>query len=166
LQGELPDEVAALKYIQVLNLFDNSVGGTIPSGLGSLAELRLLDVEQNALTGRAFVDLSGAVAIESYGNGLVGTIPSTIGALPNLGTLDAGGILPRSLNCSKALTPATNLDCSTHRVPLLVQQQPHGNYPRPRANKLEATAASLQHAHRLHSERLVLQHRLAGDPVG
>jgi hypothetical protein len=122
LQGEVPDEIAALIHIRVLNLLDNSIGGTIPSGLGSLAELRLLDVEQNALTGRAFVDLSGAVAIESYrvsfnklagsvpdleanptltevwaaGNGLVGTIPSSIGALPNLGMSDTGGILPRS----------------------------------------------------------------------
>jgi hypothetical protein len=113
LQGELPDEIAALRSLAELNLFDNRIGGTIPTALGALANLRLLDVEQNLLTGQAFVDLSGAVAIESYrvsfntltgtvpdlganpslkevwaaANRLAGTIPSSVAAMPSLGTL-------------------------------------------------------------------------------
>ncbi|MGA1438064.1 MAG: hypothetical protein ACO35F_11355, partial [Ilumatobacteraceae bacterium] len=63
-------------------IFDNSVGGSIPDVLVELSNLKLFDVEKNALSGPAFVSLDGASSLESYrvsSNPLSGTIPDLSG---------------------------------------------------------------------------------------
>lgn len=93
------------------DIFENAVGGTIPSVISQLPSLKLFDIEKNTFTGPAFIDLSGST-LESYrvsfnklsgtvpdltatptlrevwaaDNTLSGTIPASIGVLSDLGT--------------------------------------------------------------------------------
>lgn len=64
--------------MKLLSLFKNKIGGRIPNVLNSFTSLELFDMEDNLLTGPAFVDLTGLDKLESYRvsiNQLSGTIP-------------------------------------------------------------------------------------------
>ncbi len=77
-----------------LVLDDNNLTGTLPAGLGSLAELRRLVLDGNSLTGRIPPDLGnlGRLTILNLrGNSLAGSIPAQLGALASLDTLDLFG---------------------------------------------------------------------------
>ncbi|KAL0370878.1 UNVERIFIED_CONTAM: Receptor-like protein 54 [Sesamum angustifolium] len=50
-QGEIPDAIGDLSYLQVLNLSHNTFAGTIPKSLGNLTQLGSLDLSTNQLTG-------------------------------------------------------------------------------------------------------------------
>lgn len=70
--------IRALPALQRLEFYANSVRGSIPTILNKLSNLNFLDVEQNKLTGPAFVDVTGLTKLSSYRvslNELTGTIP-------------------------------------------------------------------------------------------
>ena len=97
-----------------IDMFVNNLVGTIPNVLNTMSELQFLDVEENELTGPAFLNLTGLVNLTTYrvslnqftgvipneglsdlgslrelwfaANKLEGTIPPTIGQLASLGT--------------------------------------------------------------------------------
>ncbi|KAL0370875.1 UNVERIFIED_CONTAM: Receptor-like protein 6 [Sesamum angustifolium] len=50
-QGEIPNAIGDLSYLQVLNLSHNTFAGTIPKSLGNLTQLGSLDLSTNQLTG-------------------------------------------------------------------------------------------------------------------
>ena len=54
LSGNIPKEISALKSLEILNLFYNSVGGNLPNELGSMKSLKTLDLERNDFTGNLF----------------------------------------------------------------------------------------------------------------
>jgi len=66
LRGSLPSELGQLTNLQVLDFYNNQLTGTIPSELGQLVNLQALDLSFNQLTG---------------------TIPSELGQLANLDVL-------------------------------------------------------------------------------
>lgn len=77
-----------------LVLDDNNLTGTLPAGLGSLAELRRLVLDGNSLSGRIppeLGDLDRLTILNLRGNSLEGSIPAQIGALASLDTLDLFG---------------------------------------------------------------------------
>jgi Leucine-rich repeat (LRR) protein len=58
----------------------NRIGGTIPTVISKLTDLTLIDVEENLLTGPAFLDISAFSDLTSYRvslNSLTGTIPDS-----------------------------------------------------------------------------------------
>ena len=88
-----------------LDLAQNGLSGSIPPGLGNLANLRVLSLNYNRLTGQIPPELGGLgklTRLELGDNGLTGEIPSSLSNLTNLVWLelddnDLTGAIPSSL---------------------------------------------------------------------
>ena len=88
-----------------LSFDDNQLTGSIPSWLGSLKNLRGLDLDRNQLTGSipsALGSLTNLEVLEFSNNQLTGLIPSALGSLTNLRGLWLGsnqltGSIPSAL---------------------------------------------------------------------
>ena len=94
LSGEIPSSLGSLANLQLLDLVSNQLTGQIPSSLGSLANLQLLDLVSNQLTGQipsSLGSLANLQALHLGGNQLTGPIPASLGSLSNLQALDLGG---------------------------------------------------------------------------
>ena len=114
LTGEIPEELANLSQLEVLELGRNGLGGSIPSELGNLASLRdlwlsgnqlkghippelgrlanlrRLSLDQNQLEGHIPPELGNLVNLDDLGlslNQLTGSIPPALGNLSSLNTL-------------------------------------------------------------------------------
>ncbi|MBC6473959.1 MAG: hypothetical protein GDA48_15075 [Hormoscilla sp. GM102CHS1] len=72
----------------------NSMSGTLPSELGSLSNLQILNLNANALSGALPSELGSLSNLQSLylgGNDLNGTLPPELGSLSNLQRLYLGG---------------------------------------------------------------------------
>ncbi|KAH9698909.1 putative LRR receptor-like serine/threonine-protein kinase [Citrus sinensis] len=90
LTGKIPEHVAALTYLQTLDLSDNTIHGSIPYQIGYLFQLITLDLSQNLLTGKippSLGRLSSLQTLELWSNQLSGEIPRELGDLSQLGVL-------------------------------------------------------------------------------
>ncbi|KAH9699000.1 putative LRR receptor-like serine/threonine-protein kinase [Citrus sinensis] len=90
LTGKIPERVAALTYLQILDLSDNTIHGSIPYQIGYLVQLITLDLSQNLLTGKippSLGRLSSLQTLELWSNQLSGEIPRELGDLSQLGVL-------------------------------------------------------------------------------
>lgn len=90
MDGQLPEELANLQYLERLELNNNRLWGPIPEGLGKLENLRYIDLSANDLTG-SIPDLHALSELEaldlSY-NRLSGAISPSISQLRKLTKLD------------------------------------------------------------------------------
>ncbi|CAJ1947855.1 unnamed protein product [Cylindrotheca closterium] len=79
LSGTIPEEFYALQHLQRINLFANSILGTIPN-FSTLYNLKEIDLQNNLLTGNAFPTSlpNGVTHYKVSGNNLSGTIPTSI----------------------------------------------------------------------------------------
>ncbi|AES80238.1 LRR receptor-like kinase family protein [Medicago truncatula] len=81
LHGEIPSQVGRLKQLEVLNLTDNKLQGEIPTELTNCTNMKKIVLEKNQLTGKV-PTWFGSMMQLSYlilnGNNLVGTIPSSL----------------------------------------------------------------------------------------
>jgi len=84
MSGTIPSELGSLSNLQILDLYNNSMSGTIASELGSLSNLQILDLYNNSLSGTIASEL-GSLSNLQYlylnNNSLSGTIPNSINAL-------------------------------------------------------------------------------------
>ncbi|KAH9659113.1 putative LRR receptor-like serine/threonine-protein kinase [Citrus sinensis] len=90
LTGKIPERVAAMTYLQILDLSDNTIHGSIPYQIGYLFQLITLDLGQNLLTGKippSLGRLSSLQTLELWSNQLSGEIPRELGELSQLGVL-------------------------------------------------------------------------------
>ena len=90
LQGELPSALGSLTNLILLQLGYNQLSGSIPTGLGGLANLETLSLENNQLSGSIPPRLGNLTNLETLSlesNQLSGTAPSELGGLINLETL-------------------------------------------------------------------------------
>lgn len=82
LEGELPSEMGNLAKLEMLNLPLNKLNGDIPSELGMLSNLEELTLLGNQLTGGIPVELGGLLNLEklylSVGNQFTGCISSAL----------------------------------------------------------------------------------------
>ena len=102
LEGPIPEELAALKSLYVVNLSHNALTGHIPPSLGNLSQLESLDLSSNNLTAEIPVHLVDSLTFLSFlnlsFNQLVGKIPQASNLLrfqmiPIKGTRDYVGTL-------------------------------------------------------------------------
>ena len=111
--GKLPDPLVNLSInLQWLRIQNNSLSGVIPSDIGNLAGLEMLDFSHNLLTGvipQSIGKLTRLHQLGLYSNYLSGHLPSSIGNLSSLLQLYGGsnsfeGPIPPSIgNLSKLL---------------------------------------------------------------
>ncbi|KAL2577757.1 hypothetical protein AAZV13_16G156200 [Glycine max] len=57
LSGNLTDHIGAFKNIELLDFFNNSIGGALPRSFGKLSSLRYLDLSMNKFSGNPFESL-------------------------------------------------------------------------------------------------------------
>tara|TARA_R110000787_G_scaffold59922_13_gene135905 strand:- start:2133 stop:2837 length:705 start_codon:yes stop_codon:yes gene_type:complete len=111
MEGELPNSLNKLKYLEVLELSFNKLEGTIPTELGDLKKLKVLAFNGNNLTGTIpsnIGDLLGLTQLHLSSNQLTGEIPQSIVDLEYLEVLnvfdnDLSGKIPSQLASSRNL---------------------------------------------------------------
>ena len=90
LTGEIPAELGSLSNLRTLQLSHNGLSGEIPAELGSLSNLRTLQLSHNGLSGEIPAELgslSNLRTLQLSNNELSGEIPAKLGSLSNLGLL-------------------------------------------------------------------------------
>ncbi|XP_008795516.2 putative receptor-like protein kinase At3g47110 [Phoenix dactylifera] len=105
-EGELPNSIANLStQLSMLILGGNHIRGTVPDGIGNLASLTVLRMENNFLAGsitESVGRLQDLQLLSLSGNQLSGSIPFSLGNLSRLNDLHLGkndieGGIPSSL---------------------------------------------------------------------
>ncbi|KAJ9678825.1 hypothetical protein PVL29_020889 [Vitis rotundifolia] len=77
-KGQIPTSIGNLKGLHLLNLEGNNLTGHIPSSLGNLTQLESLDLSQNQLSGEIPLQLTGITFLAFFNvshNHLTGPIP-------------------------------------------------------------------------------------------
>lgn len=107
LDGQLPEDLGDLAFLQILDLSSNAINGSLPASILKCRRLRALALARNNLTGSlpaGFGARLGALErLDLSFNGFYGTIPEDIGNLSRLqGTVDLShnhfsGPIPASL---------------------------------------------------------------------
>ncbi|XP_051143767.1 receptor-like protein EIX2 [Andrographis paniculata] len=80
LSGEIPNELASLKELRLLNLSGNHLMGSIPKNIGYMKELESLDLSRNSLHGEmpsSFSIMSSLSSLNLSYNNLTGMIPES-----------------------------------------------------------------------------------------
>jgi Leucine-rich repeat (LRR) protein len=112
-RGRIPDDLGLLTALNLLQLYDNYLTGTIPWSVGaSLTALEELYLNSNHLSGTipsSLGALTTLTAVALYGNQLNGTIPSSLGNVTALVKLSLSsnrltGTIPSSLGALTAVT--------------------------------------------------------------
>ena len=94
LSGTIPPGLGSLTNLRILRLNSNELTGSIPSELGNLSNLEWLSLWNNELTGaipRELGNLSALTLLRLEWNELTGTIPAQLGNLTNLDSMSLGG---------------------------------------------------------------------------
>ena len=90
LSGEIPSELGNLANLEILDLGGNELSGEIPPELGKLESLEVLDLNGNELSGEIPPELGKLESLEVLhlgGNELSGEIPLELGKLESLEVL-------------------------------------------------------------------------------
>ena len=85
--GSIPSEIGLLTELKILNIRSMGLSGTIPSTLGDLGKLILFNVSGNSLTGTLPSELGRLTRLEQlsvYMNSLTGSLPSEFSKLTKL----------------------------------------------------------------------------------
>ena len=90
LSGSIPSELGELTELEILNLSDNGLSGPVPPELGKLTKLGALNLRSNQLSGEIPPELGNLNKLESLNlssNQFGGKIPPELGKLTALETL-------------------------------------------------------------------------------
>ena len=86
-KGSIPSEIGNLIDLRILDIDDNSFSGSIPEEIRNLKNLIILELDDNFLVGKipAFIgELTNLIEIDFDGNALTGKLPDSIGNLVKL----------------------------------------------------------------------------------
>lgn len=89
--GAIPSSLGELKKLRVLNMAYNGFTGEIPAGLLANPALEILDLQLNKISGSINAEISGAQALRELrlnSNKMTGEIPAAVAELANLEVLD------------------------------------------------------------------------------
>src|SRR6266498_288399 len=87
LTGNIPSSIGNLTNLEVLDFYENQLSGSIPSTIGNLVNLQDLALGSNQLSGSIHSSIGNLINLQRldlHSNQLSGTIPSSIGNLVNL----------------------------------------------------------------------------------
>ena len=92
-------------HVNAINLSDNNLSGTIPTGIGVFSNLVSLNLDHNSITGEIPLEIGNLTNLGELNlwiNKLTGNIPTELGNLANLTVLDIGynqfvGAIPSTL---------------------------------------------------------------------
>jgi len=112
LHGRIPDDIALLTSLTVLDLQNNVITGTFPDTIGGVYRLMVLDFRNNELSGTIPTSIGGLTSLKSFRvdeNKLTGTLPEQIGQWTNLTDFlvdnnNLRGSLPVSIGNWESLT--------------------------------------------------------------
>ncbi|MBA0637475.1 hypothetical protein Godav_028847 [Gossypium davidsonii] len=85
--GKIPNAVASLPRLQVLQLWSNQLSGEIPNYLGTQSDLTILDLSMNNLSGKIPDELCHSghqVTLGLFSNSLQGKIPRSLNTCKSL----------------------------------------------------------------------------------
>ncbi|MEN6501253.1 MAG: leucine-rich repeat domain-containing protein [Tenuifilaceae bacterium] len=91
LYGSIPPEIGNLASLQYLNLNSNQLSGSIPPEMGSLDSLKTINLSNNQLSGSIPTEIGNLASLQYlylWFNQLSGAIPPEIGNLASLQCLD------------------------------------------------------------------------------
>jgi len=91
--GSLPSELGHLTDLRFLYAERGELAGTIPESLGNLSKLIVIDLDYNSISGsipEALYGLSNLVQLDLNNNALTGTISSSIGIMTELRFFQVG----------------------------------------------------------------------------
>ncbi|EFJ10083.1 hypothetical protein SELMODRAFT_128877 [Selaginella moellendorffii] len=127
LRGSIPqDSIGRLDSLLYLNLYNNSISGTLPPDLWDLPQLQYLNLSRNLLQGSMSIALgrpSGLFFLDLSQNHLAGQIPPSIGLLKSLVMLNL------SRNDFQDLVPGAIFGCSFLRTLDLSYNRISGVFP-------------------------------------
>ncbi|XP_059436059.1 receptor-like protein 30 [Corylus avellana] len=93
--GKLPTSIGNLTFLNILDISDSNFSGSIPPSLSNLTKLHYLDLSHNNLQGQIPsslpVNLNHVTFLGLANNYLQGTIPSSFSKLKNVECLDLSG---------------------------------------------------------------------------
>ncbi|KAD3066412.1 hypothetical protein E3N88_34292 [Mikania micrantha] len=116
LTGPIPDELARLPHLRVLDLSNNSINGTLPVSIFNCSELETVYLSSNFISGElpeAIHTLQNLLALNLSNNRFSGKLPESLGSLRNLtevslnNNLFSGGI-PGGFDSVKVLDLSSN----------------------------------------------------------
>ena len=87
LTGELPTSIGDLVNLKVLNLHNNTLKGNLPTSIGNLHALKILNISLNTFQGNVPEDISKIKSLEHlyiFANDFTGTLAPTISELPTI----------------------------------------------------------------------------------
>lgn len=122
-EGNIPESLASLNKLQVLNLGSNLISGNVPSIFRNLSELVVLDVSQNSyLVSEIPNDIGKLVKLEKLflqSSSFHGEIPDSLVGMQSLTVLDLSqnnltGMVPQTLGSS--LKNLVSFDVSENRL--------------------------------------------------
>ena len=134
--GNLPQELAHLQRLRLIDIANNNFTGAIPSFLNLLVDLRILHLWSNQFSGKIPSSLSNLTKLEVLriaGNFLEGEIPRELGDLHYMTALNlesnhlTGGSMPPSIyitlqHCESLLFPTIILQVSFQQLYVTIFQ--------------------------------------------
>ncbi|KAG4933452.1 hypothetical protein JHK82_047758 [Glycine max] len=87
LLGSVPSDLGSIEHLQILDLSNNSLNGSLPSSLSQASELRFLNLSNNLITGEVPESLSQLRNLEFLNlsdNALAGKLPESFSNMQNL----------------------------------------------------------------------------------
>nr|XP_043609996.1 DNA damage-repair/toleration protein DRT100-like [Erigeron canadensis] len=84
ISGEIPACITTLPHLRILDLIGNQLTGPLPSDIGKLSKLTVLNVAYNKLSGQippSIVNLKSLMHLDLSNNQLTGPLPSDFGSL-------------------------------------------------------------------------------------
>lgn len=85
--GSLPSDLGSIEHLQVLDLSNNSLNGSLPSSLSQASQLRFLNLSNNRMTGSvpdSITQLRSLQFLNLSDNALAGKLPTDFSSMQNL----------------------------------------------------------------------------------